>query len=140
VIDFEEAQRTQLDSFPIDTTRNRPRGSSWTDNGSGRTHGRPRGRFREGDAGISGEFALAGIHERAVSHARNEPTLANFRPTSAGRNFKRRAVSTARHRLSDHRLAIPAFAGSRRQVSAERKRDECGRRKIVPNSRRGMKR
>jgi len=77
----------------------------------------------KGDAGISGEFALAGIHERAVSHARNEPTLANFRPTSAGRNFKRRAVSTARHRLSDHRFAIPASARSRRQVSAMRERE-----------------
>lgn len=47
-----------------------------------------------------GVYGMARIHERAVSHARNEPTLANFPSTSADRNFKRRAVSTARRRLS----------------------------------------
>lgn len=64
------------------------------------------GRIR--GTGISApEFTVARIHERAVSHARNEPTSSNFRPTSADRNFKRRAVSTARRRLSDHRLVVP---------------------------------
>lgn len=76
----------------------------------GRTRGHPR-KMRRTAVSEEGrypcqvfvEFTEARIHERAVSHARNEPTLPNFRPTSAVRNFKRRAVSTVLRRLSDHR-------------------------------------
>jgi len=66
---------------------------------------------------VSVEFTEAQIHERAVSHARNEPTSANFHPTSAVRNFKRRAVSTVLCRLSDHRLAVP-HRGETKDTSA----------------------
>lgn len=73
---------------------------------------------------VSVEFTEARLHERAVSHARNEPTSANFHPTSAVRNFKRRAVSTALRRLSDHRLAR-AVPHPRRSERHERESHGC---------------
>lgn len=91
---------------------------------SGRTRGHPR-KMRRTAVSEEGrypcqvfvEFTEARIHERAVSHARNEPTLPNFRPTSAVRNFKRRAVSTVLRRLSDHRLAVSLAGRSERELN-----------------------